>query len=86
MIRAATEEELKGVPEEYKQHGKVFSEAESQQLPQHTVWDHAIKLLPGAPSMLPGQLWPLTQVEIEEAWKFVQEHLEWNTITKNMRL
>jgi hypothetical protein len=79
-IGSVTAEELKGVPEEYKQHSKVFSEKESQQLPKHTIWDHAIELLPGAPSMLPGWLLPLTQEEIEEAWKFVKEHLEWNTI------
>ena len=33
------------VPKEYQRHSKVFSEAESQRLPQSTVWDHAIKLL-----------------------------------------
>jgi hypothetical protein len=65
---------------EYKWHSKVFSKKESQWLPNHMVWDHAIKLLPGAPSTLPGQLLPLTQEEIEEAWKFVKEHLEQNTI------
>jgi hypothetical protein len=74
-IRQATMEELKGVPEEYKRHLKVFSKQASQRLPNHTVWDHAIKLLPGAPSTLPGQLLPLTQEEIEEARKFVKEHL-----------
>ena len=53
---------------------------ESQRLPDHTVWDHAIELLPGAPATLPGQLLPLTQEEIEEARKFVKEHLARNTI------
>jgi hypothetical protein len=47
-------EELKGVPKEYKQHSKVFSEKASQWLPNHMVWDHAIELLLGAPSTLPG--------------------------------
>ena len=64
----------------YQQHAKIFSEQESQQLPKHTVWDHAIELLPGAPSTLPGRLLPLTQEEIAEAKKFVEEHLQWNTI------
>jgi hypothetical protein len=80
MIRSATKEELKGVPKEYKWHSKVFSKKESQWLSNHTVWDHTIELLPGALSMLPGWLLPLTQEEIEEAWKFVKEHLERNTI------
>jgi hypothetical protein len=55
VIIGATEvtNEMKGVPEEYKRHVKLFSEKESQQLPNHTVWGHAIKLLPGAPTTLP---------------------------------
>jgi hypothetical protein len=80
MIGSATSEELKGVPKEYEQHSKVFSKKASQCLPNHMVWDHTIKLLPGAPSMLPGCLLLLMQEEIEEAWTFVKEHLEWNTI------
>ena len=44
------------------------------------MWDHAIELLPGAPSTLPGRLLPLTQEEITEAKKFVEEHLQQNTI------
>ena len=49
-------------------------------MPKHTVWDHAIELLPGTPSTLPGRLLPLTQEEIAEAKKFVEEHLHQNTI------
>ena len=64
------------VPEEYQRHSKVFSKAESQRLPQSTIWDHAIKLLPGAPDTLPGRLLPLTQEEKAEMHKFVQEHLK----------
>jgi hypothetical protein len=44
------------------------------------IWDHAIELLPGAPQTLPARLLPLTQEEIEEARKFVKEHLARNTI------
>jgi hypothetical protein len=69
-----------GVPKEYQRHNKVFSKEESQHLPQHTIWDHAIKLLLGALMTLPGRLLLLTQEEIEEAQKFVKEHLAQNTI------
>jgi hypothetical protein len=79
-IEHTTKEELKGVPTEYEHHSKIFSKEESQRLPGHTIWDHAIKLLPGTPTMLPGQLLPLTQEEIAEARKFVKEHLERKTI------
>jgi hypothetical protein len=68
------------VLEKYRRHSKVFSKQASQRLPNHTVWDHAIELLPEAPSTLPGQLLPLTQEEIEEAQKFVKEHLVRNTV------
>ena len=44
------------IPAEYKQHQKVFSEEKSQRLPQHTIWDHVIELLPGAPATLPAWL------------------------------
>ena len=76
--------ELPKVPAEYQCHNKVFSEEESQCLPQHTIWDHAIELLPGAPHTLPGRLLPLTQAEIVETHKFIQEHLERTTIRKSI--
>ena len=76
----ATTEEKPNIPNQYQQHAKIFSEQESQRLPKHTVWDHAIELLPGAPSTLPGCLLPLMQEEIAEAKKFIEEHLRQNTI------
>jgi hypothetical protein len=80
----ATEaEDLAGVPEEYHQHKKVFSEQASQRLPKHTIWDHAIELTPEAPDTLPGRLLPLTQEEIQAASDFVKEHLECGTIVRS---
>jgi hypothetical protein len=63
------------IPQEYRRHEKVFSEEKSQRLPRHTIWDHAIKLLPNAPDTLPSRLLPLNQKEQEEMRKFVEEHL-----------
>ena len=68
------------VLKEYQRHSKVFSKAKSQRLPQSTIWDHAIELLPGAPNTLPGRLLPLTQEEKAEMHKFVQEHLKRGTV------
>jgi hypothetical protein len=79
-IGSATNDELKGVLQEYERHSKVFSKKASQWLPSHMVWNHAIELLPGAPSTLPRWLLLLTQEKIEEARKFIKEHLEWKTI------
>ena len=79
-IRNALSSDAPVPPPKYQRHSKIFSEAESQRLPNHTIWDHAIKLLPNAPSTLPGCLLPLTQEEINECHKFVQEHLKRGTI------
>ncbi len=68
------------IPKEYAKYKKVFSEEKSQWLSKHTIWDHAIELLLGAPTTMPGQLLPLNQKEIEEVHKFVQEHLAQGTI------
>ena len=68
------------IPEEYQQHHKVFSKEQSQRLPSHSIWDHAIKLLPGAPNLLPGWLLPLNLEEKAEIHKFIQEHLNWGMI------
>ena len=77
LIATSTESNL---PKEYIKHKKVFSEEKSQRLPKHTIWDHAIELLPGAPTTMPGRLLPLNQKEIEEVHKFIQEHLTRGTI------
>lgn len=63
------------IPVEYHHHARIFSEEHSHRLPKHMIWDHAIELLPGVPTTLPGRLLPLTQEEIAECHKFVEEHL-----------
>jgi len=80
MIGNTQESKIVQIPQEYIKHSKVFSEEKSQRLPKHTIWDHAIKLLPGAPSTMPGHLLPLNQKEIQEVHNFVQEHLKRGTI------
>ncbi len=79
-IGTAQEIDIIKIPQEYAKHSKVFSEEKSQQLPKHTIWDHAIELLPGAPSTMPGRLLPLNQKEIQEVHNFIQEHLKRGTI------
>ena len=68
------------IPDKYQWHHKVFSEEQSQRLPSHSIWDHAIELLPGAPNSLPGWLLPLNLKEKAKIHKFVQEHLSYGTI------
>ena len=71
------------LPDEYKQHKKVFNKQKSQRLPWHTIWDHAIELLPNAPKSLPSWLLPLMQEEIMEVHKFVDEYLKRGTIRES---
>jgi hypothetical protein len=72
--------EKEGIPKEYRRHEKVFSKEKSQRLPKHTIWDHAIELLPNPPDTLPSRLLPLNQKEQEEMRKFVEEYLRQGTI------
>jgi hypothetical protein len=62
------------LPREYWRHLKVFSEEAAHCFPELRIWDHTIKLKPGAPSTLPRKIYPLTQTEQVELCKFIQEH------------
>src|SRR5712671_5468812 len=66
---------LDPIPAEYRRHHKVFSEKATQHFPESRIWDHAIELKPGAPSTLPGKIYALSQLELQELQKFVKEHL-----------
>jgi len=46
-----------------------------QRFPELCVWDHAIELKPSVPSTLPGKIYALSQLELQELQKFVKEHL-----------
>ena len=48
--RKRTFEEI--VPAEYRQYAKVFSEVESERLPEHKSYDHAIDLKPETPETI----------------------------------
>ena len=70
-----TAQNTQPIPDEYKRHQRVFGEEESQRFPGPRIWDHAIKLKPGAPSTIPGKIYALTQIEQKALETFVQEHL-----------
>ena len=73
-------QETSKIPFQYRQYSRVFSEDASHESPPSRLWDHAIELKPGAPAALPAKLIRLSQLELEELRKFVQEHLKRNTI------
>ena len=68
------------IPQPYQQFTKVFSEEALHEFPPARVWDHAIELKPDAPATLPGKIYPLSQTELQELQKFMDEHLKRGTI------
>ena len=64
------------VPPPYRQHASVFSESESHRLPEHKPWDHAIDLIPGAPTTMRTKVYPMSQNEQEELNRFLEENLK----------
>ncbi len=63
------------VPEHYRDFAKVFSEEESQRLPEHQPWDHAIDLEPGATLHWKVRTYPMSPAEQVELDKFLAEHI-----------
>ena len=68
------------IPQPYQQFTKVFSEEASHEFPPSCIWDHTIELKPNTPATLPGKIYPLSQTELQELQKFVDEHLKQGTI------
>src|SRR5882757_4404250 len=63
------------VPEHYRDFSKVFSEEESQRLPKHQPWDHAIELEPDAVRHWKVKTYPMSPKEQDELDKFLKEHV-----------
>ena len=61
------------IPAKYHCHLSVFSEEASHRFPEPCIWDHAIKLKPGAPSSIPGKIYQLTQDEQKTLLEFIKE-------------
>jgi hypothetical protein len=66
--------EMKGIPEEYQQHHKVFSDQQATHFLPSQPKDHMIKLIPGAPETINCKVYPLTLVEQEATRKFLEEN------------
>jgi hypothetical protein len=63
------------VPAPYRDFAKVFSEEESQHLPEHQPWDHTIDLEPDAVMRWKIKSYPMLPNEQEELDKFLKEHV-----------
>ena len=63
------------VPPQYREHAHVFSEQESERLPEHKTWDHAIDLVPRAPANIRTKVYPMSLNEQAELNSFLDENL-----------
>jgi hypothetical protein len=77
--RAWTFKEI--VPEQYQDFSKVFSEQESDRLPEHKPYDHTIDLKLDAPETLWSKVYPMPVNEQEELDCFLEENLRKGYIT-----
>ena len=65
------------LPEWYRRHERIFSEAGAERFPPSRPTDMAVKLKPGAPETMDCKIYPMSRAELKE-WK--------NFMTKNKRL
>jgi len=65
-----------GVPAEYAEYAKVFTEASFNQFPPERPWDHTIKFLPSAPTSIPARIYPLSPDKMKSCREFLDENLE----------
>jgi hypothetical protein len=63
------------VPEQYRDFKKVFSEVESERLPEHKPWDHKIDLKPDTPPEHRSKNYPMSIDEQREMDKFLEENV-----------
>jgi hypothetical protein len=63
------------VPAEYRQYADVFSEVESERLPEHKPYDHAIDLKPETPETIQSKVYPMPLNEQGELDWFLEENL-----------
>src|SRR6266851_2424222 len=86
LVEAATDKKVRLwtelVPKEYHRHEKIFSEKESERLPQHGNYDHSIELKPNAPATINCRMYPMSPKEDVELDKFVDENLRLQRIVQ----
>ena len=71
------------VLKEYHWHAFVFSEAESNRMLQHGVYDHRIILKPDAPAALNCRVYLMSPEEDKQLDKFIDENLKLGQIVRS---
>ncbi len=84
LAEAATEKKKRNwdelVPEQYHDLEKVFLETASERFPNRRRYDHAIDLVPEAPTSIDCRIYPLSPKEKEEQKEFLATNLRLNRI------
>jgi len=87
LAEAATEKKKRSwdelVPKQYHNLEKVFSEIASEQFPERRHYDHAIDLVPEAPTSINCRVYPLSPKEKEEQREFLATNLQLNRIRQS---
>ena len=68
--------------EPYKQFASVFSEEEISKLPEHSPWDHEIKLTEGTTPPY-GPIYPLSEKELQVLQEYLDTQLEAGKIRRS---
>jgi len=63
------------IPSDYRQYSKVFSETESEQLPEHKPYDHLINLKLETVETIQSKIYPMPMNKQEELNCFLEESL-----------
>ena len=63
------------LPERYREWADVFSEEKIHKLPEHSQFDHEIRIIPGAKPPF-GPLYQLSEFELQELRRYLKEGLE----------
>jgi hypothetical protein len=63
------------VLEHYWEFSKVFSDKESECLPEHQPWDHTINLKGGVPEVISAKFYPMPPNKLKELDEFLEENL-----------
>jgi hypothetical protein len=73
-VKAAKEQEIPGLPEEYSDLKELFMDKEIGTLPPHRPYDHEIKLEPSTTAPF-GPMYNMSKKELEELKKNINENL-----------
>ena len=62
------------LPEQYREWASVFSEEEINKLPEHSPWDHEIKLVEGTTPPF-GPIYPLNEKELQVLREYIKKQM-----------